>query len=301
MGGARWDDWRTGCLLPTGGAASLPMCQLAWRSGCSAADRTLTSSGASAADMPPSAATGAAVEPQRALHRTRYSAARLRAWRVTGVAFGTAEHRAERSAATCEHGPIAKRASVMRSMTDEETRDPRARERAATCLRRLRRPDCVRVRDGSRAGARRWAFDSGSTRCATARPCATGTRPGSTSRSTPRQQMPPQPQTQPAHENHQSLSPIQQGLCMPPSPTPRQVPRRRTSTPESVFTTATASARRITPPWPTPKALSPSASRLTRSPRRFGPSCRTATGNPSWLYPSRGRAGRLCSWWTPVH
>jgi len=39
------------------------MYQLAWRSGCSAADRTLTSSGGSAADVTPSAATGAAVEP----------------------------------------------------------------------------------------------------------------------------------------------------------------------------------------------------------------------------------------------
>ena len=29
------------------------MCQLAWRSGCSAADRTITSSGGSAADVPP--------------------------------------------------------------------------------------------------------------------------------------------------------------------------------------------------------------------------------------------------------
>jgi hypothetical protein len=39
------------------------MCQLAWRSGCSAADRTITSSGGSAADVPPSEANGAAVEP----------------------------------------------------------------------------------------------------------------------------------------------------------------------------------------------------------------------------------------------
>jgi len=33
------------------------------------------------------------------------------------------------------------------------------------------------VRDGSPSGARRWAFDSGSTRSATARPRAAGTRP----------------------------------------------------------------------------------------------------------------------------
>jgi hypothetical protein len=143
VGGARWDDWRTGCLLPAVSAASRPMCQLAWRSGCSAADRTLTSSGGSAADVPPSAATGAAVEPLRALQCIRSSAARLRAWRVTGVAFGAREHRAERSAATCELGSIAKRASVLRSRTDEEARDPRARERAAACLSRQRRPDRV--------------------------------------------------------------------------------------------------------------------------------------------------------------
>ena len=34
------------------------------------------------------------------------------------------------------------------------------------------------LRDGSPTGARRWAFDSGSTRSATARPRAAGTRPG---------------------------------------------------------------------------------------------------------------------------
>ena len=119
------------------------MCQLAWHNGCSAAGRTITSGGGSAADVPPSAANGAAVEPLRAPHCSRHSAARLRAWRVAGVAFGTPEHRAERSAATCERGPIAKRASVMHSMTDEEARDPRARERAAACLSRLCRPDRV--------------------------------------------------------------------------------------------------------------------------------------------------------------
>ena len=101
-----------GLPLPTGGVASRPMCQPAWRSGCSAADRTITRSGGSPADVPPSAASGAVVEPPiagcaaagplRALQCTRTSAARLRAWRVTGVAFGTVEHRAERSAATCE-------------------------------------------------------------------------------------------------------------------------------------------------------------------------------------------------------
>ena len=71
----------------SGDAASRPMCQLVWRSGCSAAGRTVTRSGGSATDVPPSAATGAAVEPLRALQCTLTSAARLRAWRVTGVAI----------------------------------------------------------------------------------------------------------------------------------------------------------------------------------------------------------------------
>ena len=35
----------------------------------------------------------------------------------------------------------------------------------------------ARVRDGRPSGARRWAFDSGSTRSATARPREAGTRP----------------------------------------------------------------------------------------------------------------------------
>ena len=45
------------------------------------------------------------------------------------------------------------------------------------CLSRHRRPDRVHVRDGSPSGARRWAFDSGSTRSAKARPRAAGRRP----------------------------------------------------------------------------------------------------------------------------
>ena len=63
MGGARWDDWRTRCHFFAGAAASPPMCQLAWRSGCSEGDRTPPSSGGPAAAMPPSTANGAAVEP----------------------------------------------------------------------------------------------------------------------------------------------------------------------------------------------------------------------------------------------
>ena len=164
---------------PTGGAASRPMCQLAWRSGCSAADRTITSSGGSAADVPPSAATGAAVEPLRALQRIRSSAARQRAWRVTGVAIWPAPHRAERSAAQRPASRSVRQAGLVHAQREGiRARDPRARERAATCLSRHRRPGRVRVRDGSPTGARRWAFDSGSTRSATARPRAAGARPG---------------------------------------------------------------------------------------------------------------------------
>ncbi len=110
-----------GLPLPTGGAAPRPLCQLAWRSGCSVAGRTITSSGGSAADVPPSAANGAAVEPLRALQRIRSSAARLRAWRVTGVAFGTREHRAEHSAATCEP---ARSPSGRRSCAAGRTKQP---------------------------------------------------------------------------------------------------------------------------------------------------------------------------------
>jgi solute:Na+ symporter, SSS family len=109
-------------VTPAGGAASRPMCQLAWRSGCSAADRTVTSSGGCsgrratkrsdwrggraadrwlAAAQPPTAPLAAA-QPLRAHLWTRRSAARLRAWRVTGVAIWPAPHRAERSAATCK-------------------------------------------------------------------------------------------------------------------------------------------------------------------------------------------------------
>lgn len=145
MGGARWDDWRTGCPLPTAGAALRPMCQLAWRSGCSAADRTITSSGGPAAGVPPSAATGATAEPLRAAQGPRLSAARLRAWRVTGVAIWPAPHRAERSAAQrsdLQAGQFAKRASFTRSVKETGPAPP-GTGRAAAWFSRQRRPDCV--------------------------------------------------------------------------------------------------------------------------------------------------------------
>lgn len=69
VGGARWDDRRTGC--PSG-----------LRSGSEAA-RNLMSSGGPASGVTPSAATGATFEPLR----SPPDAARLRAWRVFGVAI----------------------------------------------------------------------------------------------------------------------------------------------------------------------------------------------------------------------
>ena len=163
--------------FPTGGAASRPMCQLAWRSGCSAADRPITSSGGPAADVPPR-------EPQASDWRGGRAAASTSmnldfsgpAPGLAGARGGVRDKRAP-SEATCERGPIAKRASVMRSMTDEEARDPRARERAATCLSRLCRPDRVASGMEARQGARR-RYPGGSTRSATARPRAAGRRPG---------------------------------------------------------------------------------------------------------------------------
>lgn len=86
---------------------------------------------------------------------------------LAGARGGVRDARAP-SGATCERDPIAKRASVMRSMTDEEARDPRARERAAACLSRLCRPDRVasgmEARQGRDAGtpvARRAARQPG--------------------------------------------------------------------------------------------------------------------------------------------
>ena len=83
-----------------------------------------------------------------------------------GVRDGRAPSGAQRS--DLRAGPIAKRASVMRSMTDEEARDPRARERAAACFSRLCRPDRVasgmEARQGRDAGtpvARRAARQPG--------------------------------------------------------------------------------------------------------------------------------------------
>jgi hypothetical protein len=83
-----------------------------------------------------------------------------------GVRDARAPSGAERS--DLRAGPIAKRASVLRSRTDEEARDPRARERAAACFSLRCRPDRVasgmEARQGRDAGtpvARRAARQPG--------------------------------------------------------------------------------------------------------------------------------------------
>jgi hypothetical protein len=100
------------------------MCQLAWRSGCSAADRTITSSGGSAADVPPSAATGAAVEPLRAsLCIPAFSGpAPGLAGDRGGDLTGAAPSGAQRS--DLQAGQFAKRASFTRSVKETRTAIP---------------------------------------------------------------------------------------------------------------------------------------------------------------------------------
>ena len=121
MGGARWDDWRTGCPLPTGGAASRPMCQLAWRSGCSAADRTITSSGASATDVPPrepkaSDWRGGRAAASTSLHPDFSGPATGLAGDRGGDLAGAAPSGAQRS--DLQAGQFAKRASFTRSVKE---------------------------------------------------------------------------------------------------------------------------------------------------------------------------------------
>jgi len=99
----------------SGGTASRPMCQLVWRSGCSEDARPLTSSGAPAADVPSSAATGAAVEPLRAsLSNPAFSgpAAGMAGDRGGDLA-GAAQSGAQRN--DLQAGQFAKRASFTRS------------------------------------------------------------------------------------------------------------------------------------------------------------------------------------------
>jgi len=106
LGGARWDDWRTGCPPPPGRrsiAAAVPA-RLAQR-----LQRNRPKDHEQRRLCGRRATKGA--EGERLARRSSrcehlfaflHSAARLRGWQVTGVAIWPAPHRAERSAATCK-------------------------------------------------------------------------------------------------------------------------------------------------------------------------------------------------------
>ena len=138
-------------------------------------------------------ATGAAVEPLRAsvcVPAFSGPAAGMAGDRGGDLA-GAAPSGAQRS--DLQASQFAKRASLKRSVRESgpaipghgngpllssPPATPACRSPAAHCVHQ--RGECQRacVRDGSPTGARRWAFDSGSTRSATARPRTAGTRPG---------------------------------------------------------------------------------------------------------------------------
>jgi hypothetical protein len=132
LGGARWVDRRMRCQLMEVGAASHRTCQPGWRGRCSVGDQIVTRSGASAAGVPPSAATGAVVEPLRALPASclQTSAARQRAWRVSGVAIWLAGSKAQRPA-----GRSVRQAGLVHAQREgNQARGPRARDRAAVVI-----------------------------------------------------------------------------------------------------------------------------------------------------------------------
>ena len=132
----------------------------------------------------------------------RFSGPGHRVRRVTGVTIWPAPRRAEHSAATCK---LVSSSSGPRSRTHEgnKARDPRARDGPLS--------SSLPPRD----------FDSGSTRCATARPRATGTRRPTTA---------PRPATAaPCSKRHPHLRRLGEerlslGLCisMPSAPQLRQ-------------------------------------------------------------------------------
>jgi len=98
----------------------------------------------------------------------RTSAARLRAWRVTGVTIWPAPHRAKRSAATCKP---ASSSSGLRSRAAGRRESPRS---AGTGMGRGRVSAgkaglAALQKEWPSEGARRWPKVSGSTRSATAR------------------------------------------------------------------------------------------------------------------------------------
>ena len=84
-----------------------------------------------ATGVPSSAATGAPVEPGRALQAFKPSAARHRAWRVAGGTIWPAC--SARSTAACAERRSVRQAgsSFTHSVKEARARDPRARERAA--------------------------------------------------------------------------------------------------------------------------------------------------------------------------
>jgi len=97
------------------------MCQLAWRSGCSAADRTITSSGASAADVPPrepqaSDWRGGRAAASTSLHPDFSGPATGMAGDRGGDLAGAAPSGAQRS--DLQAGQFAKRASFTRSVKE---------------------------------------------------------------------------------------------------------------------------------------------------------------------------------------
>ena len=109
------------------------MCQLAWRSGCSEAGRTFTSSGASAADVPPrepkaSDWRGGRAAGSTPLHPVFSGPAPGLAGARGGDLAGAAPSGAQLS--DLQGGQFAKRASLTRSVRENRARDPRARERA---------------------------------------------------------------------------------------------------------------------------------------------------------------------------
>lgn len=105
--------------------------------GCGQSTSTAARPGVTATAAPPSEAIGAAVEPDRA--RQRSSAARHRAWRVTGGTIWPARNK--QSAAACaEHRSVRQVGVVHVPREGNQAHDPRARERAASnnrCTRGL--------------------------------------------------------------------------------------------------------------------------------------------------------------------
>lgn len=161
MGGARWDDL----------AHALPPRRAAQHS---EAARGIPSSGGPAADVPQSAATGAAVEPLRALHAPGFS----------GPASGVAGDRGDdltgvqRTQRSEENETPASSSSGLVHVPVKKTspRSPGTGQGRCRHSRRHRRLDCVALGTAAREG-RDAGRDGGSTRSATARPREAGTRP----------------------------------------------------------------------------------------------------------------------------